>query len=107
MIARIGRYVHEFLQPLVATPSYIRDTTQVINLLSECERKEDYIFATADVASLYTVISHQHGLEAVKFYLEQDHSLSQVQRDFIIDLVFATGHNYFWFGGNSFYKLVA
>lgn len=36
--ARIGRYVDDFLQPLVtATPSYLKDTTQVINLLGECE----------------------------------------------------------------------
>lgn len=75
--ARIGRYVDEFLQPLVtATPSYLRDTTQVINLLADCGWREGCILATADVASLYTIISHQHGLAAVKFYLEQDHILS-------------------------------
>lgn len=59
--------------------------------------------ATADVASLYTITSHQQGLEVVKFYLKQDHSLPQMQKDFIIELlIFATGHNYFCFGGYLF-----
>lgn len=36
--ARIGKYVDNFLQPLVtATPAYLRDTTRVINLLEGCE----------------------------------------------------------------------
>lgn len=59
--------------------------------------------ATADVASLYTITSHQQGLEAVKFYLKQDHSLPQMQKDFVIELlILATGHNYFCFGGYLF-----
>lgn len=107
--ARIGRYVDDFLQPLViATPSYLRDITQVIILLDGCEWREGYILVTADVTSLYTVISHQQGFEAGRFYLEQDHSLSQLQRDFVMELlIFAMGHNYFWFGVISFYKPVA
>lgn len=54
----------------------------------------------ADVASLYTILSHQHGLEAVQYFLDQDTSLPQAQKDFIIELlVFATAHHYFWLGG--------
>lgn len=61
--ARIGSYVDEFLQPLVtASPSYLRDTTQVINLLLEYECRDGCILATADVASLYTIVFHQQDL---------------------------------------------
>lgn len=49
--------------------------------------------------SLYTIISYQQGLEAIQFYLKQDHSLPQMQKDFIIELL---AHNYFWFGGNFY-----
>lgn len=36
--ARIGQYVDEFLQPLVtATPSHLKDTTQVLKILTEFE----------------------------------------------------------------------
>lgn len=84
-------------------PSDLRDTTQVIKLLDGCELSKGSIVATADVASLYTVISHQQSFDAVNFYLEQDHSLSQVQKDFVMTLLnFATSHNYFWFGGEFF-----
>lgn len=55
-----------------------------------------------DVASLYTIISHQQGLEAVTFFHEQDHSLPQIQKHIIELLVFATGKNYFWFGDNFY-----
>ena len=102
--SRIGKYIDEFLQPLVTqTPSYLRDTTQVLNLLSETVWREGYIMATADVNSLYTIISHEQGLEAVRFYLQGDSSLGILQKDFIINLIaFATTHNYFWFDGNYF-----
>lgn len=92
--ARIGRYVDQFLQPLVmATPSHLKDTSQVIKILADFEWREGCLLATADVASLYTVISHHHGLEAVKFYLEHDHTLTTIQKEFIVDLL--TSHNYF------------
>lgn len=62
--------------------------------------------ATADVAALYTVISHHHGFKAVEFYLQQDPLLSPLQKDFIMDLLrFATSHNYFWFWGDFFLQI--
>ena len=105
--ARIGKYVDSFLQPLVkSTPAFLRDTTEVLNLLKEVQWKDGYILATADVASLYTVISHQHGLQAVDFYLQQESDIPPLQKEFILELLrFATTHNYFWFGGTFFLQI--
>lgn len=105
--ARIGKYVDNFLQPLVGlTPSYLKDTTQVINLLEGLEWRDGYILATADVASLYTIISHQQGFEAVNYYLDLDPTLPELQKQFIMALLnFATSHNYFWFGGDFFLQI--
>lgn len=60
--SRVGKHIDHFLQPLVIkTTSYLRDSAQVINLFQHVEWKDTYILATADVSSLYTVITHQHG----------------------------------------------
>lgn len=99
--SRIGKYIDGFLQPLVSgTPSYIKDSAQVVRTFENLEWKEGYIMATADVASLYTIISHLDGLEAVEQFLNRDAELIPAQRDFILDLLrYAMTHNYFWFGG--------
>lgn len=42
--SRAGRYIDNYLQPLVVnTPSYLKDTTQVINILDEIEWKEMWL----------------------------------------------------------------
>lgn len=71
MTARIGKYIDGFLQPLVtSTPAYLKDITNVLNLLNDFQWKKGYLLVTADVAALYTVISHYHGFKAVEFYLQ-------------------------------------
>lgn len=60
--SHIGKYIDGFLQPLVSkTPSFLKDSSQ-----------ENYIMATADVASLYTIISHHNVFEAVEMFLKRD-----------------------------------
>lgn len=59
--------------------------------------------ATADVSSLYTIISHSDGMHAVETFLGRDDQLAPPQRDFILLLLrFAMMHNYFWFGGSCY-----
>lgn len=101
--SRVGKYIYHFLQHLVIqTPLFLRDSTQVINTLNIVKWKDSYILATADVLSLYMIISHQHGREAVRHYLETD-SLVSSQRDFVLSLLdFAMGRNYFWFSGSYY-----
>lgn len=53
--SRIGKYIDGFLQPLVSgTPSYIKDSAQVIRRFESLEWRDGYIMATADVTFLYT-----------------------------------------------------
>lgn len=66
--SRVGRYIDHFLQPLVIPNRFLIDTTQVINALKLVEWKESCMLATADVSSLYTIIFHQHGHEAVEHF---------------------------------------
>lgn len=102
--SRIGRYIDFFLQPLVKqVPSYWKDTKDTIQLLSNIEFPEGCLLGTANVASLYTCISHQLGFEAVQYYLLQDALLPPSQKLFIMELLsFARSHNYFWFNGQFY-----
>lgn len=103
--SRLGEYVDKFLQPLVAElPSYLKDTTSVLNLVQSLKiEQKDTFLVTADITSLYTIIPHQLGMEAVRFYLEAGENLGSGQAQFIMEcLNFALQHNYFWFNG-SFY----
>lgn len=64
--SRVGKYIDYFLQPLVVkTHSFLCDSMQVFNILRDIEWKDGYIFATVDVSSLYTIISHLYGREAL------------------------------------------
>ena len=46
-------------------PSYIRDTTDFINLISTTKLPTDSYLVSIDVSSLYTNIPHKEGVEAV------------------------------------------
>ena len=103
--SRVGRYVDFFLQPLVkGIPSYVKDSRHIINLLSGLSPKSGMWMVTIDVTSLYTIIPHELGFEAVFLYLSRDSGLPDKQVAFIMSLLrFATSSNYFWFEG-KFYK---
>lgn len=80
-IERIGKYIDGFLHPLVTqTPSYLKVSTEVIHLLKGLEWKKSYILATANGTSPYTIISHQHGSEALDTFLRRDVSMLPIQR---------------------------
>lgn len=57
-------------------PAYVQDSTDVINKISELQNlPSDTILATFDVESLYTNISHERGITALEYYL-QNHLLT-------------------------------
>lgn len=97
--SRIGKYIDFYLQPIVSkTPSFLKDTSSTIKRLEEIQLQKGFIMATADVASLYTCIPHERGIEAVRHFLYREESLAPFQCDYLIELLeFATKHNYFWF----------
>ena len=102
--SRAGKYIDGFLQPLVrALPAFIRDSKHVINIMNNIPHEEGLWLVTADVTSLYTIIPHDWGISSVKYFLERDSALLEIQQRFIMDLLqFATTHNFFWFGGKYF-----
>lgn len=86
--SRIGKYIDFYLQPLVmGTPSFLRDTKHVINILSTIEWQPTYLLVTPDVASLHMSISHQLGHDAVQHFLRRDSTISTTQGNFILELL--------------------
>lgn len=85
-----------YLQPLVmGTPSFLKDTKHVINILDTVEWKPTYLSVTADVASLYTAIKLEY--EGRQHFLLRDSTISITQSNFILGLLdFSMTHNYFW-----------
>ena len=59
--------------PLVKTlPSYIKDTKHALQIFDQIRFSGSHKFIlTMDVKSLYTVIPHCDGLEALKFFLNK------------------------------------
>lgn len=84
--SRVGKHIDHYLQPLVQLiPSYIKDMRHVINVLSNLSPRRGLWLVTADVSSLYTIIPHRLGLEAVKLSLDRSSGLSRLQLDFIME----------------------
>ncbi|XP_053575130.1 uncharacterized protein LOC128664315 [Bombina bombina] len=62
----LSKLIDTFLQPLVKQlPSYIQDTTALLNKLKQTKWKATYKFCAVDVSSLYTSISHIKGMMAM------------------------------------------
>ena len=63
---RISQFVDHFIQPLVTKiPSYLRDSSHLINILGNSKISNDAILCTLDVTSLYTNIPNDEGINAV------------------------------------------
>ena len=72
LLEPLSNFVDHFIKPYVLSlPSYVKDSTDVINKISEIkDLPRDTILVTLDVESLYTNISHERGLDALGFYLQ-------------------------------------
>uniref|UniRef100_A0A803JSK4 Reverse transcriptase domain-containing protein n=1 Tax=Xenopus tropicalis TaxID=8364 RepID=A0A803JSK4_XENTR len=96
---KLQHYVREL-------PSYLRDSTQILNLLEGVEWKDNMILATLDVRSLYTSIKHDQGIAAISYYLGQDGNMELGMKEFILQgIEFVLHHNYFWFNNKYFLQL--
>lgn len=93
----LSQYVHAFLQPIVQKlPSYIRDSLQLLDNLSQNSWDNYYTWLSLDVTSLYTTITHEVGLTAIGHFLAADPHLHHRQAQFILDGTrFCLGHTYF------------
>lgn len=107
--ARLGEYVDSFMQPLVPqTKSFLRDTKHLRQILDtvEVNAQEQYPIATADVASLYTIIDHEEAIQASKWALDKWSDLVSKQKGFILRcLAYGLQHNYFWYNMEYYRQL--
>ncbi|XP_069615983.1 uncharacterized protein [Ranitomeya imitator] len=103
---KICRYIDFYLQQCVETlPSFIRDTTDILNRLNGIQLEENMYLVTCDVESLYTSIWHDHGIAASRFFLGMAHTDERLCC-FILDLLyFSLTHNFFIFKDRYFLQL--
>ena len=96
--SRLGQYIDSFLQPLVVnTKAFLKDTKHIIQILETLTISSTCLLITADVSSLYTIISHEDALTSVKWAFESS-ELSKRHQNFLIDcLIFCLSKNYFWY----------
>ena len=67
----ISQFIDFWLQPLMkALPSYVKDTSQLINKLKEVPIEPNTLLVTVDVKSLYTCIPHEEGITACREALD-------------------------------------
>ncbi|XP_033109872.1 uncharacterized protein LOC117111097 [Anneissia japonica] len=99
----VSGFVDDVLKTFAtSTPSYLQDTTDFLNKLSQFSNLLDNtILVTMDVASLYTNIPHEDGIQAIKNILP-DNLLTAATTELAR---FVLAHNYFEFN-NSLYKQI-
>lgn len=87
------KYIDHFIKPLVRKlPSFIEDTTDVLNRIAALTNIKDHFLVTMDVESLYTNIEHQQGLSALqKSLCESD--IPKNTCDFLLKLTEWVIHN--------------
>ena len=101
----ISHFCDFHLRPLVSQcASYVRDTTDFLSKISSITNlPKNTILVTADVNSLYTVIDHQDGIDAVRRHLESSKSSRSVPGHFICGLLnLILTCNYFRFENDFF-----
>lgn len=107
LLSPLSQYVDFFIKPFVhSLPSYIRDSTDFINKISELHDLSDAsVLLTLDITSLYTNISHEKGLIALRHYLSLRED-SSPPSDFIIQMAsYLLKYNYFSFDNDFFLQI--
>ncbi len=109
LLEPLSNFVDYYIKPYVQKlPAFVRDSTDVINKISELqELPPDTILATFDVESLYTNISHERGMVALEYYLQDRHEDLCPPSAFICDLAsLILKLNYFSFHQGEYFLQV-
>ena len=103
----ISSFVDTLLQPAMkATPSYIKDSKQFINLIESMHLPPHTILLTIDVTSLYTNIPHTEGIEACIETLQQFDLPHKPPNDIIEMLMtYILQYNTFEYNGEFFQQI--
>ena len=106
----LSKFLDTILRPLTEkVKSYVCDD---IEFLSHLPKKIDFesTFVTLDVTSLYTNISHEHGIEAISYSIEAYPNYladDRFTKDIIIDgLLLVLKNNYFQFNNTMWHQLI-
>ena len=105
----ISQFIDYWLQPIMkALPSFLKDTTQLINELKDLVIEPNSLLVTVDVKSLYTCIPHQEGIQACAESLQNSKANYPDQPDTktlinLLELVLK--NNTFEFDGKSYIQL--
>lgn len=92
-----SKFIDSFIKPLVRDlPSFLEDTTDVLNKVATIPNVQSQFLVTMDVESLYTNIDHQEGLSALSHYLSG--AGDTVPSEFLLQLTdWVIHHNVFLF----------
>ncbi|XP_031747711.1 uncharacterized protein LOC116406864 [Xenopus tropicalis] len=96
-------FIDHFLQPLVLRlPSYLRDSGHLLHSLDNYQWNSPNLkWASIDVASLYSCIPHDLGLQAIEFHLNQYSTYNSNLITFLLkSIYFLLTHNFFYFDRN-------
>uniref|UniRef100_A0A8C5MLR3 Reverse transcriptase domain-containing protein n=1 Tax=Leptobrachium leishanense TaxID=445787 RepID=A0A8C5MLR3_9ANUR len=84
LTANSSKFIDFYLQPIAQkTKSYIKDSTHILQEIESIAWHSDYKWATLDVTSLYTVIKHELGIEAIVRTLESQSTLETNKQIFL------------------------
>ena len=106
---KTSQFLDFWLQPAMkALPSFLKDTTTLINELNDLIVEPDTILVTIDVKSLYTCIPHKEGIQACAESLEMLKMNNPNQPDTktltsLLEIVLR--NNVFEFNGKCFIQL--
>lgn len=101
---RLCGWVDSFLQPLIPQiPGYLQDTKQVLSQLKDRVWVEGSVWITADVSSLYAVISHDRAIVVLEWFMDTYGTNSQDLKLFVtMAMHFLLKHNFFMFDSNFY-----
>ena len=103
----ISSFLDGVMFPLVKTlPSYIKDTKHALQIFDQIRFSGSHKFIfTMDVKSLYTVIPHRDGLEALKFFLNKRTILEPSTTTLILLAKLVLTLNNFSFDGEHYQQI--
>lgn len=95
----LSAYIDHLLQPMMCQlTSYIKDSSYVIDIFQDYSWHDEYMWASLDVASLYTSIPPDVGIAAVQYFLSKNCQMHSKQSEFLLSSIdFCLHHNYFTF----------
>jgi hypothetical protein len=103
--SRISKYIDTILRPIVVkTPTYIKNSLDIIQHLKGIKTKETHVLITADISSLYTNIEQEFGATTVTNYIYKNYrneikinktSFKTILRHVLINNIFEFDKKYF------------